>query len=142
MCFKDENMLNQDAHLKLLKLYLKTEKISKAIRHLIKLEYTQPFKSLTWYKNAIEAVETYLNSPSSTPLNKDLDMILLTGMLTILLSNQLKLILSSSSEIDFTEALAKYSHFFAYSMTISLLKLLLLFFWLKTRPSNVQTDSN
>lgn len=87
-------MLKEDVHVKLLKLYVRqANKTTRAVRHLIKLEYGEYFaNSPSWYKNAIETVENALKAKAT-----EFERSLYLTVLFVLLSRYAKLLLKSSS---------------------------------------------
>lgn len=120
-------MLNEDVHLKLIKLYTKTNKTSRAVRHLLKLEYfcsssgcvsgTEYFASSNWHKNIIDTIEATLNSGGKSEVDDDPDKPLLRATLAFFLVRHVKSILlksshsesslMSSSDLSIFEALVK-----------------------------------
>lgn len=100
-------MLNEDVHIKLVKLYLRQgNKTSRAVRHLVKLEYGEYFaNSCTWYKSTIDTIENLLKTQKSTEHEKSL----LLTMAIVLLFRYVKLQLKSFSEnhASLTETILK-----------------------------------
>lgn len=96
--FKNENLLSEELHLKLIKAYLKSSNISKAVRHLARIEYKQLFSSQLWYKNVIDAVENSLIS--STKSQNETTIQILQSTVVNLLTRQLKILLQNTNEIN------------------------------------------
>lgn len=91
----NENMLNEDVHLKLVKLYLRTNKSSRLVRHLVKLEYGSgigEYLGANWYKNTIDSIESTLNTKSDAQI----DRTLLISILALLISRYIKFQLKST----------------------------------------------
>lgn len=90
-------MLNEDVHIKLVKLYLRqANRMSRAVRHLVKLEYGEYFaNSPTWYKNTIDTIENALEATTIKP--NEVEEFLLVAVLVVLLSRYVKLQLKTSS---------------------------------------------
>ena len=86
----NENMLNEDVHLKLVKLYLRTNKSSRLLRHLVKLEYGSgigEYLGANWYKNTIDSIESTLNNTKS---DAQIDRTLLISILALFISRYIK----------------------------------------------------
>ena len=98
---KNENFLDEELHLKLIKIYLKSN-IGKAVHYLAKIEYKQIFSSQIWYKNLIDILETTLIN-----IGDEYEKQLLVSMLTIVLFRQLKSTLQTSND-DYLEIFLKY----------------------------------
>lgn len=127
-------MLNEDVHLKLIKLYTKTNKTSRAVRHLLKLEYfcgssgcvsgSEYFSSSNWHKNIIDTIEATLNCGGKSQVDDDPDKPLLRATLAFFLVRHVKSILlrSSLSELSSTSS-------FDLSIFEALVKLVTVFYF-------------
>lgn len=100
---KNENLLDEELHLKLIKIYLKSSQIGKAVNYLAKIEYKQIFSNQTWYKSVIDEIEATLTRIS------DDEKQLLVSILTILLFRQLKSTLQTADDTNsYFEIFLKY----------------------------------
>lgn len=77
---------------------MKNSNYSKAIRHIIKIEYGQYFSSQNWYKSTIESIETHLiqHNLTNKPEMTSSYCHLLNLILSVLLNHRLKLTLQST----------------------------------------------
>ena len=103
LTIKNENLLDEELHLKLIKIYLKSSQIGKAVNYLAKIEYKQIFSNQTWYKSVIDEIEATLMRIS------DDEKQLLVSILTILLFRQLKSTLQTTDDTNsYFEIFLKY----------------------------------
>jgi hypothetical protein len=97
-------LLDEELHLKLIKIYLKSSQIGKAVNYLAKIEYKQIFSNQTWYKSVIDEIEATLTRIS------DDEKQLLVSILTILLFRQLKSTLQTNDDTNsYFEIFLKYT---------------------------------
>jgi site-specific DNA-adenine methylase len=72
-----ENVLNDELHVKLIKIYLKSKNYMKAIRHILKIEFKSCFTAnkspsvVNFYAECIGAIETVLGDFEMMRMNYD-----------------------------------------------------------------------
>lgn len=94
-------MFNEDLHVRLVKAYVKGSQVMQAVRHLIRIEYKEIFAYQTWYESVLNALETTANAKQMLNSN-DLESHLLSSIMSILATRQLKIALQSKSSKEDT----------------------------------------